>query len=628
MSHTIDLHFPVFNGEDFENTMDVYVIATKEQQPRVQEQLKEMGLLDYSEIVDHVSADKIEAYERHPDCKLSSTDLARSVSHSRAYRNYLDTSPNKFALFLEGDFVTSSNIKDKSKMPQLLMAMIKDQGNSKWDILNLGRCSDCCSTDCQNALSNVHGFTTVQSKSASCGVGYLVTRRGAKALRLGSYPVDTKADANMIRVGKWGTAEYLAVTPKVFEQESSSKGECASEGSCNKHCDSGVHSFSVDVTSNPRFYPTKLPQGKEFTEDQRKSFFGHMDFLTSPQCNLGRKMKLQVVEWGFGATINSIIKPIMHALRFGYCIENPSGYVKYPCPNGVWNDVFLPTSADNKESSAAPDLHSFYGGKSGAGKNYNATFDEVCGKAFNNQSLKNWENKIWNECGQSYSFMRHGDNVLPQQGKNLGFFPTVSLIIEYLTRPNPSFAKSLEKAKKEANWPADGVPVIALHYRAGDSCLEYVDALGRKCDKFSVYMAHVNLMAQKYNISHVYLATDSDSVIKEELKNYPNYTWHYIQDMDRGGVRNNMTVDDLLLKHKLDGCGEAQQSMIDIHLLAQADAYVGKFSSNIDRVAYNLMYARKQTHQPYTSLDNNWCFDFGVRSRLDTLTSEEDFVYC
>jgi len=256
------------------------------------------------------------------------------------------------------------------------------------------------------------------------------------------------------------------------------------------------------------------------------------------------------------------------------------------------------------------------------------TDNTVCGKAFNNQSLDNWEDEDFNKCSQMYSFNKHGDAMLPPQAKGMGFFATVSLVASYLSRPSDSLAAKLHETKKAVNWPAKGTPVIALHYRAGDSCLEYVDALGRKCDTFATYMQHVDRMAKEYDIKHIYLATDSDSVIKDEVPKYPQYTFHYIKDMDRGGIRNKTPIDDLLKFGKLDGCKEAENSMLDMYMLSMADAYIGKFSSNIDRVAYNLMFARTGAHQPYISLDNNWCFDFAVRSRLDTLTDREDFVYC
>ena len=48
---------------------------------------------------------------------------------------------------------------------------------------------------------------------------------------------------------------------------------------------------------------------------------------------------------------------------------------------------------------------------------------------------------------------------------------------------------------------------------------------------------------------------------------------------------------------------------------AEADAFVGKFTSNMDRLVFALMSGRRGgCVPPYASIDSRWCFDFGVRS--------------
>jgi len=64
-------------------------------------------------------------------------------------------------------------------------------------------------------------------------------------------------------------------------------------------------------------------------------------------------------------------------------------------------------------------------------------------------------------------------------------------------------------------------------------------------------------------------------------------------------------------KGEIDSYLEAQNVIIDIMLLSEGDAFVGKFSSNIDRIAFALLSAKKMGLPPYVSLDSKWCFDFG-----------------
>ena len=52
-----------------------------------------------------------------------------------------------------------------------------------------------------------------------------------------------------------------------------------------------------------------------------------------------------------------------------------------------------------------------------------------------------------------------------------------------------------------------------------------------------------------------------------------------------------------------------------MELLARCDAFVGKFTSNMDRLVFALMSGRRGgCVPPYASIDSRWCFDFGVRS--------------
>lgn len=54
--------------------------------------------------------------------------------------------------------------------------------------------------------------------------------------------------------------------------------------------------------------------------------------------------------------------------------------------------------------------------------------------------------------------------------------------------------------------------------------------------------------------------------------------------------------------------------LVDLLLLAEGDLLVGKFTSNMDRLALSLMAAKKGGLVPYVSLDSKWCSDWGVRS--------------
>ena len=56
----------------------------------------------------------------------------------------------------------------------------------------------------------------------------------------------------------------------------------------------------------------------------------------------------------------------------------------------------------------------------------------------------------------------------------------------------------------------------------------------------------------------------------------------------------------------------ATAAVVDALLLAQADAFVLKFTSNFDRLVLELAASRDKCIPPHVSLDAPWCFGFGA----------------
>ena len=74
-------------------------------------------------------------------------------------------------------------------------------------------------------------------------------------------------------------------------------------------------------------------------------------------------------------------------------------------------------------------------------------------------------------------------------------------------------------------------------------------------------------------------------------------------------AREAERIEDLLGAGSVDAAAEFESVLADVFLLAEADAYVGKFTSNLDRLAYALLVFRRQTLAPYASLDTAWSKD-------------------
>ena len=74
--------------------------------------------------------------------------------------------------------------------------------------------------------------------------------------------------------------------------------------------------------------------------------------------------------------------------------------------------------------------------------------------------------------------------------------------------------------------------------------------------------------------------------------------------------RHKLKWEANLRSGAMDNYGEAEAALVDLLLLAEGDAFVGKFTSNLDRIAYSLIAARKGGLAPYQSLDSKWCNDW------------------
>jgi hypothetical protein len=154
--------------------------------------------------------------------------------------------------------------------------------------------------------------------------------------------------------------------------------------------------------------------------------------------------------------------------------------------------------------------------------------------------------------------------------------------------------------------------MLSMHVRHGDSCLLDEELSShRRCEPLSVYMETAVLpMAQWYGVKTIFLATD-DEVVLRETAQWPQFVWLFDQNQNRSKTKSLEKWDYLLRRGALDGFGEATSALTDLLLLSEGDAFVGKFTSNIDRLAYALLVGKKMGLAPYASLDSAWCMDFG-----------------
>lgn len=89
------------------------------------------------------------------------------------------------------------------------------------------------------------------------------------------------------------------------------------------------------------------------------------------------------------------------------------------------------------------------------------------------------------------------------------------------------------------------------------------------------------------------------------------------EDVDRQRLYGRGYYNKVLKEMpEADARADARAVLDDLFLLAACDGFVGKFTSNIDRLAVALSNAWRggDCVTPFESLDAAWCSDFGRRT--------------
>ena len=226
------------------------------------------------------------------------------------------------------------------------------------------------------------------------------------------------------------------------------------------------------------------------------------------------------------------------------------------------------------------------------------------------------------------SHTKHGTDVIPSSYRSRGWFWWTSQLEKFLWRPSDQLAKQLHEARETVGLNdarAAGKLVIGMHVRQGDACVD-AERSGRTCSSLAAYMKHAEKLRTESGADTILLATDSEKVF-DETKNYPEFTFLKMEESLKLQRQIEAELNDpqlwawdaklATLRHKTRQDVTqlvAHASSVDMMLLSEADMFVGKFTSNFFRTAYELSAGECNCARPFTSLDSPWCFDYGVRA--------------
>ena len=193
---------------------------------------------------------------------------------------------------------------------------------------------------------------------------------------------------------------------------------------------------------------------------------------------------------------------------------------------------------------------------------------------------------------------------LPHRYTRHGRFWLLAQTLHFLTRPNAALRHQLQRERAALRMRAHH-PVLALHVRKGDACTHRGE-----CRGLEAFMPEVRRAAKAYGIRAVFLATPSAEG-RAETARYPEFTWLYRNVTDAAAASKVKRLEDGLLNRRVRAVDEWRSLMIDVYLMAEAQALIGAFSSSAARLALALMAASPDgCLKPFVSVDINWCFAF------------------
>jgi len=218
------------------------------------------------------------------------------------------------------------------------------------------------------------------------------------------------------------------------------------------------------------------------------------------------------------------------------------------------------------------------------------------------------------------------------------FFSWHAALSNRLWRPNDEFALKIAELKKNMNWP-DGTDddensrhrVISIHVRKGDACATKKRVQKSGCANFAKYAERVEELRNEYpnTFTHVFLATDDEATIREaeaycekhklslmyapvERSWYHPKTWSKTRGKFAKKLNHRQQNEEhfkagFIERRLRAGDGDpariGMETAADVELLASGHAFIGTFTSNMGRLAFEIMTDRLKRVPPYVSVD-------------------------
>eukprot|EP01098_Paradermamoeba_levis_P002533 TRINITY_DN12922_c0_g1_i1.p1 TRINITY_DN12922_c0_g1~~TRINITY_DN12922_c0_g1_i1.p1 ORF type:complete len:558 (-),score=129.13 TRINITY_DN12922_c0_g1_i1:80-1753(-) len=157
-------------------------------------------------------------------------------------------------------------------------------------------------------------------------------------------------------------------------------------------------------------------------------------------------------------------------------------------------------------------------------------------------------------------------------------------LLRYLIQPNGVLSALIQK-EKESLGLTKTTRFLTVHLRK-----KFFSSKG-----LSVVQPHIKAMTKRFNLTHIFLSTDDEELVKLVSNDVElNWVWSNIdrkvdrqQDIDKGFSKKGIIPQDL----------------VDLFIAIQGEALIGYFSSNWSRLIAEMMMGKKGYSIPVLSLD-------------------------
>ncbi|EKX54315.1 hypothetical protein GUITHDRAFT_99792 [Guillardia theta CCMP2712] len=178
---------------------------------------------------------------------------------------------------------------------------------------------------------------------------------------------------------------------------------------------------------------------------------------------------------------------------------------------------------------------------------------------------------------------------------DVGMFNWFSTLMGLTVRPRSLLHSELNHMKNVIGFKH---PIIGVHIRYGDGCLP--NQLHRPpCEPVETYVEEIMRMVMKYEVSTVFLATDSAQALEQLKSNFDFETLH--APVDRSLFDSRWWIDHRAAFGVVDPMQVGESALMDLLLLSECDYFIGTFSSHFSLAAFELSTFKKGYVPPYVS---------------------------